>query len=643
MAASQDTVEADRGTTVQAQQDWEADKRPKPRNLRPLLALWPFLARYPGMLILAGVMLLLASASTLAVPLAVRQMIDLGFAADQVDSIDRYFIIMLGLAVFMAVTTAGRFFLVSWIGERVVADLRRSVFDHVTSLSPAFFEITRTGEVLSRLTTDTTLIQTVVGSSASIALRTTVTFVGSLILLIWTSPGLAGLVLLTLPLVAAPMILFGRQVRRLSRSSQDRVADTSALAGESITAIQTLQAFTNEDLVRGRFGTSVEQAFTTAVRRVVMRSSLTAISIFFIFSSVVCVLWVGARAVIEGTMTGGELGQFMLYAAIMAGAVGSLSEVWGELQRAAGATERLAELLSVEPVIKVPDNPRPLPTPPRGAVGFDRVSFRYPTRPDLRALNGLSLTVAPGETVALVGPSGAGKSTVFQLLLRFYDVEEGAVLVDGVPVTDVDPRDLRARLSLVSQDPVIFASSVFDNIRYGRPDADPEDVMAAARAAAADGFIRDLPQGYETMMGERGMTLSGGQRQRIAIARALLRDAPILLLDEATSALDAENEHLVQGALERVMEGRTTIVIAHRLATVQQADRIVVMDKGQAVAEGRHEDLVSQGGLYARLAALQFSPSAPSSDQSSDSCAEGVSRVDPGRATGRDPQCGDAE
>ncbi len=606
MADSAAPAESDRSEYFEAQRAELAERRPKNRDLRPLRTLIPYITRYPAILAAIGIFLVLASAANLSIPLAVRRVIDQGFSTDSAASIDSAFIFMLVVATVMGLAVPLRFYFVSWLGERVVADLRRDVYSHVVSLSPSFFEFTRTGEVLSRLTADTTLIQTIVGSSISIAARSVVSFVGSLALLIWTSPALASLVLVLAPLVIVPILLFGRMVRRLSRASQDRLANTSAVAGESLNAIQTVQAFTHEDRERTRYASAVEQAFAIALRRSRFNAILAGMSIILSFASIVGVLWVGARAVIDGSMSGGELGQFMLYAALLANSIGSLSEVWGDLQRAAGATERLVGLLKVEPDIKAPDQPALMPVPAKGDVSFENVRFSYPTRPDTPALNGFSLSIGAGETVALVGPSGAGKTTVFQLLQRFYDVQGGRVLVDGCPVMGVDPRDLRRRLALVAQDPVIFADTARENIRYGRPEADDAAVRAAARAAAADEFIEALPEGYDTNLGERGATLSGGQRQRIAIARALLRDAPILLLDEATSALDAESEHLVQQALERVMEGRTTLVIAHRLATVQKADRIVVMDRGHVVAQGRHADLLQEGGLYARLAQLQF-------------------------------------
>ncbi len=586
--------------------EMDAARRPAGRDLGALGKLLPYMARYPLQLLGALAFLAFAAGVTLVVPLAVRQMIDHGFSADNAGLIDRYFLLMLLVALLLGITSATRFFFVSWIGERVVADLRRDVYAHLTKLSPSFFEVTRTGEVLSRLTTDTTLVQTVVGSSASIALRNSVMIVGAMGMLIWTAPGLSLLVLLAFPFVILPLIFLGRVVRTLSRSSQDRVADTSAHAGESLNAIQTMQAFTHEEIDRQTFGTAVEAAFRTAVRRITVRAGLTAVAIFAIFGAIVGVLWAGSQAVLTGTMTSGELSQFVLYAVLVASSFGALSEVWGELQRAAGATERLMEILAIEPEIAPPEVPVPMKGSPEGAIAFDDITFHYPTRPTDRALEHFSLNIKPGETVALVGPSGAGKSTVFQLLLRFYDPQAGRITLDGIATNDLDPATLRRAIALVPQDPVIFAGSIAENIRYGRPDASDEDVIAAAKAAAAHEFIERLPEGYAAPVGERGVTLSGGQRQRLAIARAILREAPVLLLDEATSALDAENERLVQKALDHVMRGRTTIVIAHRLATVKMCSRIVVMDQGRVVASGRHDELIGQGGLYAKLARLQF-------------------------------------
>lgn len=601
----------------------EADRRGTSRNVGALRRLFPYLLRNPVQLAAAIGFLLLATATTLVVPMAVRGMINYGFSPENADIINKYFLAMFGVAALMGAASALRFFFVSWLGERVVADLRRDIYNHVTDLSPTFFEVTRTGEVLSRLTTDTTLIQTVVGSSASIALRNLLMLIGSVGLLVWTSPRLSGLVVLALPLILIPLIIFGRWVRNLSRQSQDRIADTGAHAGESLNAIQTVQAFTHEKIDRAAFAKAVESAFSVAIRRNWARAFLTAIAFFVVFGAVVGVLWAGSHAVLDGTLTAGELSQFVLYAVLAAAAFASLSEVWGDIQRAAGATERLVELLNVEPEIAAPAMPVVMPTPARGEIDFADVTFRYPTRPDDRALDNFSLHVSPGESVALVGPSGAGKTTVFQLLMRFYDPQSGSITFDGAKLDQVRPQDLRERIALVAQDPVIFAGSIRDNILYGRPDASEEDVVAAAKAAAAHEFVMALPEGYATPVGERGVTLSGGQRQRIAMARAILRNAPVLLLDEATSALDAENERLVQLALDRVMEGRTTIVIAHRLATVQKADRIIVMDAGRVVASGRHEELVREGGLYARLARLQFGTHAAGPQEAAgDSAAE---------------------
>jgi len=586
--------------------DPAAIDRPKARSLRPLRALLPFIAPYRGVLLLALGALLAASAAMLALPVALRYLIDEGMAAGNADTINRYFLAFLAAAVLFGAFAALRFYLVTWLGERVVADLREAVYRRVIRMDPSFFEVTRTGEVLSRLTADATLVQSIAGVNLSITLRSAISIVGSLVMLAVTSLKLTALIVLLMPLLIVPLVVLGRRVRRLSRDAQDRIADTSGLADETLNAVQTVQAFTLEEINSRRFGAAVEGSFRVAVRRTKVRSTLTALATMLIFGGITFVLWVGAHAVVRGEMTGGQLSQFLLYAVYVGVAAASLSEMWGEVQRAAGAMERLVELQQAAPRIVAPAHPETLPEPGRGEIRFEAVSFRYPSRPDAKALEGFDLAVRPGETVAFVGPSGAGKSTTFQLLLRFYDPAEGRVLIDGVDVARADPQAVRGRIGLVPQDTVLFAASARENIRYGRPAASDAEVEAAASAAAADEFIRRLPEGYDTFLGERGTRLSGGQRQRIAIARAILRDPPILLLDEATSALDAESERLVQEALERLMQGRTTIVIAHRLATVMEVDRIVVMDHGRIVAQGTHEELVRGNELYARLAALQF-------------------------------------
>lgn len=587
----------------------QARRRQKSKNVRPLKALMPFILQYPWRVIGAFVSLVLAAVSTLTLPVAVRYVIDNGFSGTDAAAVDIYFKAMMGVAVVIGIASASRFYFVSWLGERVTSDLRLAVYSHITKLSPSFFEVTKTGEVLSRLTADTTLIKTVVGSSASIALRNIFMFIGAAIMLSITSLSLSSLAVLILPMIIIPMILFGRMVRRLSRASQDRIADTSAMASETIQSIQVVQAFTHEEEDCRKFSDIVENSFATAKMRVMARSFLTALAFTLVFAGVVGILWLGAQKVVTGEMSSGTLGQFIIYAILCSTAIAALSEVWGDIQLAAGATERLVEILEVEPQIKAPQNPVTMPARVEGHVEFKDVTFNYPTRPQIAALDEFSFSVSPGETVALVGPSGAGKSTVFQLLMRFYDPSAGTVGLDDVNLQQADPLDIRQQISIVPQETVIFADTVYQNILFGRPSASANEVYAAADKALADEFVRQLPDGYDTVLGERGVTLSGGQRQRIAIARAILRNAPLLLLDEATSALDAESEKVVQMALERLMEGRTTLVIAHRLATVLKADRIIVMDAGKVIATGTHAQLLEQEGLYQRLANLQFGES----------------------------------
>ncbi len=581
------------------------EEREKSKRVGALRQLWPFLAPYRGLMLAALVALVFTAMISLVLPLAVRMVVD-GFSEATLDIIDGYFLLALGVAVLLALGTGLRYYLVTRLGERVVADIREAVFGRVIAMSPAFFERIMTGEVLSRITTDTTLILSVIGSSVSVALRNVLIFFGGMALMLWTSAKLTGLALLIVPVVVVPIVVLGRRLRRLGRENQDWIAASSGKASEALTSVQTVQAFTHEDLSRREFNEVTEQAYLSAKKRIATRAVMTVIVISLIFGGVVGVLWVGMRDVRAGEMSVGALVQFVIYAVMVAGGVGALTEIWGELQRAAGATERLVELINADDPVRDPASPRPLPRPVQGEIAFDNVSFRYPARPEHTALDGVSLRVRPGETVALVGPSGAGKSTVIQLIERFYDPSRGRVTLDGIDLRDLARHDFRKEMALVPQDAVVFATTARENIRFGRPDATDAQVEAAARAAYAHDFISKLPQGYDTFLGERGVMLSGGQRQRIAIARAILRDAPVLLLDEATSALDAESERLVQSAIDRLAAGRTTIIIAHRLATVKKADRIVVFDEGRIVAQGSHDDLVAEGGLYARLARLQF-------------------------------------
>ncbi|KRR30104.1 ABC transporter ATP-binding protein/permease [Bradyrhizobium retamae] len=575
-------------------------------RLRPLLALAPYVARYRGRAALAFISLTVAAITTLIVPIAIRRMIDFGFSPEGIALINSYFSVMIAVVAVLAAASASRYYLVMTIGERIVADVRRDVFAHLISLSPAFFDSARSGELVSRLTADTTQIKSAVGASVSIALRNMMLFIGAATMMVITSPKLSGFVLLAIPVIVIPLVAFGRWVRRLSRNAQDTLADASAYASELVGAIRTVQAYTSERMATARFGGDVEQAYEAARSSTRARAVLTLIIIFIVFSSVVAILWVGSHDVLTGQITPGRLGQFVLYAAFAAAGLGQLSEVWGEVSAASGAAERLFEILRVKSQITAPPQPVALPRPARGDVGFENVSFAYPARPDVLAVDDVSLSVRAGEKVAIVGPSGAGKSTLFHLLLRFYDPAQGTISLDGVPVKSADPLDVRSRIALVPQDSVVFAATARENIRFGRPDATDAEVERAADLAHATEFLRKLPGGFEAQLGERGVTLSGGQRQRIAIARAILRDAPLLLLDEATSALDAESETLVQTALEELMRHRTTLVIAHRLATVLSCDRIMVMDQGRIVEQGTRAELVAANGLYARLARLQF-------------------------------------
>lgn len=580
-------------------------ERAKSRELGTLRALLPFMLPYRLLMVAAVVALVTTAMVSLTLPLAVRRVVD-NFGAADPALLDQYFIAALAIAGLLAVGTALRFALVSRLGERVVADIRKAVFDRVIGMSPAFYEKILTGEVLSRITTDTTLIQSVIGSSVSIALRNLLIFIGGLILMLLTSAKLAGLVLLIVPAVIIPILTLGRKMRVISRETQDWIAASSGNASESLSAVQTVQAFTHENASRLQFSEITEASFDAAKRRIKVRALMTMIVIFLVFTGVVGVLWIGARDVRGGDMTPGALVQFVIYAVMVAGAVAALSEIWGELQRAAGATERLVELLQTDDQVSDPDQGRTLAQPVRGAISFEDVRFIYPARPETAALDGVSLDIKQGETVAFVGPSGAGKTTIIQLILRFYDPSSGRITFDGIDLRDLARSEFRRSVALVPQDPVIFAASAFENIRFGKPDATDDEVQTAAKAAAAHEFISALPDGYDSYLGERGVMLSGGQKQRIAIARAILRDAPVLLLDEATSALDAESERAVQHAVDLLSRDRTTLIVAHRLATVKKADRIVVLDAGQVVDMGTHDELVAKGGLYARLARLQF-------------------------------------
>ena len=590
-------------------------ERPQGNSFKPLRGLVPYLLPHWALLAAALAALLIAAGAQLALPIALRFLIDQGLAVRDAATINTYFIAFLAAALAFGTFAALRFYMVSWLGERVVADIRNAVYARVIRMDPTFFEVTRTGEVLSRLTADTTLVQSIAGYGISITLRSIISLFGSLVLLVYTSLRLTLIILMVMPFIVAPLLMLGRRLRRLSRDAQDRLADASALAAETINAVQTVQAFTLEELHTQRFRDAVQRSFVVAVRRIKIRGVLTALATTLVFSGITFVLWIGAHQVLAGTLTFGELSQFLLYAGYMGVSAAALSEMWGDVQRAAGAMERLVELEHAPATIQAPALPVELPRPHRGRIQFDNVTFRYPSRPESKALDDLRITIEPGETIAFVGPSGAGKSTTFQLLLRFYDPESGRVLLDGVDIAHARPEDVRRMIGLVPQDTVLFGATARENIRYGRPGASDDEIEAAATAAGADEFLRELPQGYETFLGERGMRLSGGQRQRIAIARAILKDPPILLLDEATSSLDAHSELLVQQALERLMEHRTTIIIAHRLATVLKANRIVVMNYGRVVATGTHAQLLQSSPLYARLAELQFGAASAALDE----------------------------
>ena len=595
------------GEVLAAEMAASASLRPPRRDIRPLAQLTPFILAHRWDALAAALFLLFSTAASLSLTGAARGLVDRGFAVGSADALNRQFLVLGGVALALALATALRFYFITRLGERVVADLRIALYRRVLSLDAGYFLHIRTGEVLSRMTTDMTIVETMVGSQISVALRNLLTLIGALVMLVVVSPHLTLFVVALIPVILAPLFIVGRQVRRLSASAQERFADAVGYAGETLDALDTVQAFGREASAGARFAQAVEGAFAASVRRITARATMTALVMVLVTGGIGLVMWWAAHAVfVNHTMTGGTLIQFVILSVLAAGAVGSLGEVWGDVQKTSGAMERISEILHARPVIAAPVHPTPLPVPARGEIVFDHVDFAYPSRPDLVALKDFNLKVRPGERVALVGPSGAGKSTVFRLLLRFYDPQGGRILLDGVPLTEADPAQIRARLALVAQEAPLFSGSALDNLRFGREDASPEALIAAAQAAEAKTFIEALPQGFDTPLGERARTLSGGQRQRLAIARALVREAPILLLDEATSALDAENEQLVQRALHDAMTGRTTLVIAHRLATVLAADRIVVMDAGRVVEEGSHAELSARGGLYARLAHLQF-------------------------------------
>lgn len=580
--------------------------QPGYRRFASLIQLMVFFKPYKLRLLTAFIVLIIAALAALALPIAIKLIIDQGYLLQSKEQLNHYFLLLLGIVAVMAVFSAARFYLVMWLGERIVADVRSKLYQHILKMEPAFFEVTRTGEILSRLTTDTTLVQSVVGAGISVTLRSSLLLMGSLVMLSITNLELTGLILVIVPLVVLPLIFFGRKIRRLSKVNQDAIAESSAIAGETFSAIQMLQAYLLEDYYSQRFNTSVESAFDTANKRLTARALLSAFAIFTVFSAIMAIIWLGAQWVQAGKISLGELSQFLLYGIMVATNSASLSEVWGDIQRAAGAMERILELLKSQPSIVSPKHPLLIPTSKLNAIQFKQVFFHYPSRPEQHALEDFNLDIAPGETIALVGPSGAGKSTVFQLLLHFYTLQQGHITLNGIDLTQAGLKQLRQHIAIVPQETAIFAASVMENIRYGKPEASEDEIRTAAVAAAADEFIQRLPDGYDTFLGERGIRLSGGQRQRIAIARAILKNAPILLLDEATSSLDAESEKLVQDALQHLMQDRTTLVIAHRLATVLRADRIVVMNHGKIVAIGDHQTLLDEQGLYARLAALQF-------------------------------------